>query len=62
MECAALFLIGSLRRVQTAAILAVDGYVLEQAEDTETFGLMVAEKKTAVAAAIDIAIQAFTTI
>ncbi len=62
MECAALFLIGSLRRVHTAAILAVDGYVLEQAEDTETFGLMVAEKKTAVAAAIDIAIQAFTTI
>jgi uridine phosphorylase len=29
MECAALFVIGSLRQVQTAAILAVDGNVLE---------------------------------
>jgi uridine phosphorylase len=29
MECAALFVIGSLRLVQTAAILAVDGNVLE---------------------------------
>lgn len=28
MECAALFLVGSLRRVQTGAILAVDGNVL----------------------------------
>lgn len=28
MECAALFILGSLRRVQTAAILAVDGNVL----------------------------------
>ena len=58
MECAALFLVGSLRRVQTAAILAVDGYVLETGEDMETFGQLVVEKKTAVAAAIDVAIQA----
>jgi uridine phosphorylase len=29
MECAALFVIGSLRQVQTGAILAVDGNVLE---------------------------------
>ncbi len=29
MECAALFVIGTLRKVQTAAILAVDGNVLE---------------------------------
>lgn len=57
MECAALFLIGSLRRVQTAAILAVDGYVLEMGEDMATFGKFVVEKKTAVANAIDIAIQ-----
>ncbi len=28
MECASLFIIGSLRRVQTAAILAIDGNVL----------------------------------
>lgn len=29
MECAALFVVGSLRQIQTAAILAVDGNVLE---------------------------------
>jgi uridine phosphorylase len=28
MECAALFIVGALRGVQTAAILAVDGNVL----------------------------------
>lgn len=61
MECAALFLIGSLRRVSTAAILAVDGFVLEQAENMETFGKLVMEKKTAVATAIDIAIQTVIT-
>ncbi len=57
MECAALFVVGSLRRVQTAAILAADGYVLEKAEDMDTFGKLVTEKKTAVAAAIDVAIR-----
>ncbi|MBE2220926.1 MAG: nucleoside phosphorylase [Anaerolineae bacterium] len=57
MECAALFVVGSLRGVQTAAILAADGYVLESAEDMATFGQLMDEKKTAVAAAIDVAIQ-----
>jgi uridine phosphorylase len=37
MECAALFGIGSLRGVQTGAILAVDGNVLEDGEDMESF-------------------------
>ncbi len=32
MECAALFVVGALRNVQTGAILAVDGNVLEQGE------------------------------
>lgn len=34
MECAALFILGSLRRVQTAAILAVDGNVLVGPEES----------------------------
>ena len=58
MECAALFLIGSLRRVQTAAILAVNGSVLEEAEGMDVFVDYEAEAKTAVSAVIDIAIQA----
>ncbi len=58
MECAALFIIGSLRHVQTAAILAVDGFVLEKTEDMAAFVDHAAEKKTAVAAAIDTAILA----
>lgn len=37
MECAALFLIGSLRRVSTAAILVADGNVLEAVESVETY-------------------------
>lgn len=37
MECAALFMIGSLRQVNTAAILAVDGNVLEALEDLESY-------------------------
>jgi hypothetical protein len=32
-----LFIIGSLRGAQTAAILAVDGYVLEAEESMETY-------------------------
>lgn len=60
MECSALFVVGSLRDVQTAAILAADGYVLETGEDMETFGQLVVEKQTAVAAASEIAIQALT--
>jgi uridine phosphorylase len=37
MECAALFMIGSLRGIQTGAILAVDGNVLEALEDLEHY-------------------------
>jgi uridine phosphorylase len=37
MECAALFLVGSLRKVATAAILAVDGNVLEASESIDTY-------------------------
>jgi uridine phosphorylase len=37
MECAALFVVGSLRNVQTAAILTADGNVLEHAETMETY-------------------------
>jgi len=37
MECAALFLVGSLRDVATAAVLVVDGNVLATAESMETY-------------------------
>ncbi len=37
MECAALFVVGALRNVQTGAILAVDGNVLEQGELMDKF-------------------------
>jgi uridine phosphorylase len=37
MECAALFLVGGLRKVATAAILAVDGNVLEATESFDTY-------------------------
>lgn len=37
MECAALFLVGSLRKVATAAILAVDGNVLETSESMDIY-------------------------
>ncbi len=37
MECAALFIVGSLRAAQTAAILAVDGNVLEAAESVDGY-------------------------
>lgn len=37
MECAALFLVGTLRQIPTAAILAVDGYVESEPDMMETF-------------------------
>ena len=37
MECAALFLVGSLRQIPTAAILAVDGVVTSEPDMMETF-------------------------
>lgn len=37
MECAALFVVGSVRKVRTAAILAVDGNVLNASEDMDSY-------------------------
>jgi len=53
MECAALFLVGSLRGVATAAVLVVDGNVLEAAESMDTYD----PGQTAVQSGIDAAID-----
>lgn len=54
MECAALFVIGSLRQVQTAAILAVDGNVLESGgERMESY----TPRQESVAAAVNVEID-----
>jgi uridine phosphorylase len=58
MECAALFIAGSLRGVETAAILAVDGNVLERRESMETYDPHRAEVKAAIEAEIAIAVSA----
>jgi uridine phosphorylase len=58
MECAALFIIGSLRGVSTGAILAVDGNVLGEVETVDTFNPDQAVVKTAVDDAIQIALRA----
>lgn len=58
MECAALFLVGSLRRVQTAAILTVDGNVLQDVETVESYRPDREVVQTAVGASIEIALQA----
>jgi len=58
MECAALFLVGSLRRVQTAAILTVDGNVLQQMETVESYRPEREVVRAAVGASIEIALQA----
>ncbi len=58
MECAALFIVGSLRGVQTGAILAVDGNVLESAESMDTYDPGQAAVKAAVEAEIQIALRA----
>lgn len=52
MECAALFIVGSLRRIQTGAILVVDGNVLETTESFDTYspGKQVVQKAIDVAA------------
>lgn len=57
MECAALFVVGSLRGVATGAVLAVDGNVLETAESMETFKPQQTQVQAAVAAAIEIALK-----
>ncbi len=61
MECAALFIVGSLREVQTGAILAVDGNVLKSIESMETYHPAEAAVKAAVEAEIQIALRALHT-
>lgn len=58
MECAALFIIGSLRQVQTAAILAADGNVLHSGERMDSYRPKDERVAAAVDAEIGIALQA----
>lgn len=53
MECAALFLVGSLRSVQTGAILAVDGNVLATEESIDSYD----PHRRVVAGAVDVEIR-----
>ncbi len=57
MECAALFLVGSLRRIRTAAILVVNGSVLEKPESADTFASHEEVVATAVTAGIKAALR-----
>lgn len=57
MECAALFIVGALRGVQTAAVLAVDGNVLATGEQMETYRPHRDVVQTAVSQAIVAALQ-----
>lgn len=58
MECAALFTVGLLRRVQTAAILTVDGNVLDGEESVDTYEPHRETVRIAVDAAIRVALEA----
>ncbi len=59
MECAALFIVATLRRAKAAAILAVDGNVLESGgEDMESYAPDQDSVRAAVKAEIKIALQA----
>ena len=59
MECAALFLVGTLRRLKTAAILAVDGNVLEsRGESMDSYQPHRDSVRDAIDAEIDIALNA----
>jgi uridine phosphorylase len=58
MECSALFLVGSLRQAQTAAILAVDGNVLVGGEKMETYDPHQNAVAEAIAAEIEFALRA----
>ncbi len=58
MECAALFMIGSLRKVNTAAILAVDGNVLQTIETLDSYNPHRNIVAQAVATEIEIALEA----
>lgn len=57
MECAALFIVASLRGVQSAAILAVDGNVLEEAESMESYEPHRQVVQKAVEAEIEVALR-----
>ena len=59
MECAALFIIGCLRTIRTAAILAVDGNVLHSAETIDNYKPHQEIVATAVDSAIEFALLAF---
>jgi uridine phosphorylase len=54
MECAALFIIGSLRAIRTAAILAVDGNVLLSAQSMDSYKPHQDIVTTAIESAIEI--------
>ena len=57
MECAALFIVGSLRGAATAAILAVDGNVLASGESMDTYDPYQQTVAEAVETEIQIALQ-----
>lgn len=59
MECAALFKVGSLRGVETAAILAVDGNVMDEGESMDVYDPHRSVVGEAVEAEIGIALRAF---
>lgn len=58
MECAALFLVASLRQVQAGAVLAVDGNVLESGESMDSYDPHRSIVDEAVEAEIEIALRA----
>lgn len=58
MECAALFKVGSLRSVQTAAILAVDGNVMDEGESMDVYDPHRSVVSQAVEAEIEVALRA----
>ena len=61
MECAALFIVGSLRGIQTAAILAVDGNVFERGEESmDTYAPARQVVQEAIVAEIEIALRALS--
>lgn len=61
MECAALFLVGSLRDVATAAVLVVDGNVLSASESIDTYQPGQPVVGDSVAEAIGCALEALRT-
>ena len=62
MECAALFLVASLRQVQAGAILAVDGNVLESRESMDSYDPHRSIVDEAVEAEIGIALRALRSV